>query len=254
MSDSDSDSNGSSTAGDNPTGGNGDDTATGDSSGHVRSIGLDPALLSYVVANSGGRDSVAAELAQVTRDGFGDLSAMNIEQDQGRFLEFLVCLLGARTVVEVGTFTGMSALYLARGITNGGRLVCLDLDETFVEVGRPYWERAGVADRIEVRIGPAAETLAAWPLDEPIDLAFIDADKPGYGTYLDLLLDRLSPDGLVVVDNVLWSGAVIDPGATDENTEAIRAFNDRVASDPGLDSVMLGIGDGVTLIRRAGPS
>lgn len=218
----------------------------------VKSIGLDSDLLSYVVAHSGGEDPVAAELAAVTRNEFGDLAGMNIEQDQGRFLEFLVGMIGARTVVEVGTFTGMSALFLARGLPEGGRLVCFDLDERFVEVGRPYWERAGVADRIEVRIGPAAETLEAWPTDEPIDLAFVDADKPAYGTYLDLLMDRLSPAGVVAVDNVLWSGAVLDPDATDENTEAIRDFNDRVTADPSLDSVMLGIGDGITLIRRAG--
>ncbi|MGI9576872.1 MAG: O-methyltransferase, partial [Microthrixaceae bacterium] len=115
----------------------------------VRSIGLDSELLAYVVANSGGEDSIASELAAVTRERFGDLAGMNIEQDQGRFLEFLVGLLGARTVVEVGTFTGMSALFLARGLPGGGRLVCLDVDESFVDVGRPYWERAGVSDRIE---------------------------------------------------------------------------------------------------------
>ena len=218
----------------------------------VKSIGLDSDLLAYVVAHSGGEDPVAAELAAVTRNEFGDLAGMNIEQDQGRFLEFLVGMIGARTVVEVGTFTGMSALFLARGLPEGGRLLCFDLDERFVELGRPYWERAGVADRIEVRIGPAAETLEAWSTDEPIDLAFVDADKPAYGTYLDLLMERLSPGGVVAVDNVLWSGAVLDPDATDENTEAIRNFNDRVTADPSLDSVMLGIGDGITLIRRAG--
>lgn len=218
----------------------------------VRSIGLDSDLLGYVVAHSGGEDSVAAELAAVTREKFGDLAGMNIEQDQGRFLEFLVGLVGARTVVEVGTFTGMSALFLARGLPEGGRLVCFDLDESYVEVGRPYWERAGVADRIEVRIGSASEGLEAWPTGEPIDLAFVDADKPAYGTYLGLLLERLSPGGVVAVDNVLWGGAVLDPDVNDEHTEAIRSFNDRVTADPALDSVMLGIGDGLTLIRRTG--
>lgn len=220
------------------------------SDNNVRSIGLGPELLGYVVANSGGEDSIAAELAVVTRERFGDLAGMNIEQDQGRFLEFLVGLVGARTVVEVGTFTGMSALFLARGLPVDGRLVCLDVDEGFVDVGRPYWERAGLSGQIEVRIGPAADTLTAWPSDEPIDLAFVDADKPGYATYLDLLLERLSPGGVVAIDNVLWSGAVLDPAANDENTEAIRAFNDRVAADSHLDSVMLGIGDGLTLIRQ----
>ncbi len=175
---------------------------------------------------------------------------MNIEQDQGRFLQFLVAALGCRTVVEVGTFTGMSALFLARGLPRGGRLVCLDVEAEYPEVGRPFWQQAEVADRIEVRIAPAAESLAAWPLDEPIDFVFIDADKSGYATYLELALERLTPAGVVAVDNVLWGGAVIDRSVEDRDTEAIRAFNERVAADPWLHAVMVGIGDGLTLIRR----
>jgi caffeoyl-CoA O-methyltransferase len=216
----------------------------------VKSIGLGRELLEYVIEHSGGRDPIATELAVATREQFGDAAQMNVEQDQGRFLEFLVAALGARTVVEVGTFTGMSALFLARGLPPGGRLVCLDVDARYPDVGRPFWQRAGVADRIEVRIAPAADSLSAWPADDPIDLVFIDADKPSYGTYLDLALDRLAPQGVVAVDNVLWSGAVVDAAVTDANTAAIRAFNDRVEADPSLRSVMLGIGDGVTLIRR----
>jgi caffeoyl-CoA O-methyltransferase len=215
-----------------------------------RSLGLGPELLDYVIAHSGGVDPIASELAAATREHFGGAAQMNVEQDQGRFLQFLVTLLGARNVVEVGTFTGMSALFLARGLPEGGRLVCLDLEQRYVDVGRPFWQRADVADRIEVRIGPAAESLAAMPTDPPIDLAFIDADKGGYATYLDLVLERLAPDGLVVVDNVLWGGAVVDDSDDGADTRALRSFNDRVTQDPGLDAVMLGIGDGLTLLRR----
>jgi caffeoyl-CoA O-methyltransferase len=124
----------------------------------VKSIGLDSDLLAYVVAHSGGEDPVAAELAAVTRNEFGDLAGMNIEQDQGRFLEFLVGMIGARTVVEVGTFTGMSALFLARGLPEGGRLVCFDLDERFVELGRPYWDPR----RRRSRPGPPMSP-STWP-------------------------------------------------------------------------------------------
>ena len=215
-----------------------------------RSLGLGPELLDYVIAHSGGMDPIAGELAAATREHIGGAAQMNVEQDQGRFLQFLVALLGARNVIEVGTFTGMSALFLARGLPEGGRLVCLDLEQRYVDVGRPFWQRAGVADRIEVRIGPAAESLAAMPTDPTVDLAFIDADKGGYATYLDLVLERLAPDGLVVVDNVLWGGAVVDGSDDSADTRALRSFNDRVTRDPGLDAVMLGIGDGLTLLRR----
>lgn len=216
----------------------------------MKSIGLSARLLDYVVESSGGPHPVAEALARATRDAFGDRAGMNIEEDQGRFLAFLVRLTGARRVVEVGTFTGMSALFLAGALPPGGRLVCCDIDERYVAVGRPFWARAGVDDRIDVRIGPATETLTAMSPDEQYDLAFIDADKGGYATYLDLVLQHLAPDGLVVVDNVLWSGNVIDPTDTDPDTEAIRRFNDRVAADSSLDSVMVGVGDGLTLIRK----
>lgn len=213
-----------------------------------KSIGLSKTLLDYVVEHSGGADPVATELAVATREHFGD-AAMNVEQDQGRFLEFLVGLIGARTIVEVGTFTGVSALFLARGLTADGRLICLDVEECFVDVGRPFWERAGMTDRIEVRIGSAAEGLAQLSGEVIADLVFIDADKISYGLYLDLALDLLSPDGLVVVDNVLWSGAVADDAVQDADTVALRSFNERVTGDPTLHSVMLGVGDGLSLIR-----
>jgi caffeoyl-CoA O-methyltransferase len=175
---------------------------------------------------------------------------MQVSPDQGAFLTLLVRLLGARRVVEVGTFTGYSALCLARGLPSDGRLICCDINEDWVSVGRPFWERAGVADRVEVRIGPAVDTLRALPADPVLDMAFIDADKVGYPVYYEELLRRLRPGGLVLVDNVLWSGRVIDPAADDPDTLAIRRFNDAVAADERVDRVMLSIADGLTLARK----
>jgi caffeoyl-CoA O-methyltransferase len=175
---------------------------------------------------------------------------MNIGADQGRFLSMLVAITGARFVVEVGTFTGMSALWLARGLPEGGRLVCFDITDRFLPTAREAWEEAGVADRIEVRIGPAADGLAALPHSLSIDLAFVDADKGGYRGYLDQLVPRLSDRGVIVIDNVLWSGAVVDHSDTSELTVALRDFNDHVADRADVHAVMLPIGDGVTLIRR----
>jgi caffeoyl-CoA O-methyltransferase len=161
-----------------------------------------------------------------------------------------VRLLGARRVVEVGTFTGYSALCLARGLPADGRLLCCDINDNWVSVGRPFWERAGVADRIEVRLGPAAETLAALPPDPVIDLAFIDADKTGYAVYYEALLSRLRPNGVILVDNVLWGGRVLDRAARDADTVAIRAFNDQLVADERIDLVMIPVADGLTLARK----
>ena len=215
-----------------------------------RSVGASPDLLAYAAAHANpGPDPIATDLAAATRERYADLAGMNIGQDQGRLLQFLGELVAARVVVEVGTFTGMSALWLARGLSPGGRLLCFDISAEYPAVGQPYWERAGVAENIEVRIGPAADGLAALPPDRHVDLAFIDADKGGYASYLELLLPRMSERGLLVVDNVLWSGNVIDESVHDDNTEAIRAFNDMVAARTDCEAVMLPIGDGITLIR-----
>jgi caffeoyl-CoA O-methyltransferase len=167
-------------------------------------------------------------------------------------MTFLTRLVGARTAVEVGTFTGSSALSIALGLPDDGRLICCDVSEEYVSIGRPHWEAAGVADRIEVRIGPAAATLAAMPEEPHIDLAFVDADKTGYLEYYELLLPRMAPTGLMVIDNVLQGGGVLDPDNQATNTEAIRNFNDHVAADHRAQVVMLNVADGLTLIRPVG--
>jgi caffeoyl-CoA O-methyltransferase len=155
-------------------------------------------------------------------------------------------------VVEVGTFTGYSALCLARGLEPGGRLLCCDVSEEWTAIAQAAWQAAGVDDRIDLHIAPALDTLKAQPSTPDIDLAFIDADKPNYRSYYNELVPRMRPGGLVVVDNVLWSGRVVDPSATDPDTEAIRAFNEHVLADPRTDSVMLPIADGLTLARVVG--
>lgn len=217
----------------------------------MRSIGVSEELAAYIEAHANPvGDPVAEALAATTAERFGGLAQMNIGQDQGRFMSMLVASMGARTVVEVGTFTGMSALWLARGLPEGGRLVCFDITDKYLATARGAWADAGVDERIEVRIGPAADGLAALPAEPHVDLAFIDADKTGYRQYLDLLLPRLTDRGVILVDNVLWGGSIIDEAVDDESTRALRAFNDHVAARPDCDAVMLNIGDGVTMIRR----
>lgn len=218
-----------------------------------KSIGLSANVQEYLVAHGAGIDPIAQELIDVTAE-LGRVSGMQIAPEQGAFMTMLTRLLDVQFAVEVGTFTGYSALSIARGLAPGGRLLCCDVSDEWVSLGRPFWERAGVADRIEVVIAPAAETLSALPDDPPIDLAFIDADKRSYQTYYEEIVRRLSPKGIILVDNVLWAGRVADPNADlEENpdTANIREFNASVVADPRTAQVMLPISDGLTLITRA---
>ncbi|MEZ5280254.1 MAG: O-methyltransferase [Acidimicrobiales bacterium] len=214
-----------------------------------RTVGASPQLYDYVLDHmSQPLDSTAAELAETTRQRFGAMAGMNIGEDQGRFLKLLVEMTGARTAVEIGTFTGMSALWVARGLGPEGTLHCFDISDEYPAVGRPYWQRAGVDDRIQLHIGPAAERLDDLG-DQAIDFAFIDADKAGYASYIEALLPRMSPRGLIVLDNVLWSGMVAGPPAPGD-TGALQDLNDHLAGRADLDVLMLTIGDGITLIRK----
>lgn len=216
----------------------------------TKSIIVTQAVQDYAVAHSTfPPDDVQRSLIEATR-ALGGVSMMQISPDQGAFMTLLARLLGARFAVEVGTFTGYSSICIARGLAEGGRLLCCDVSEEWTSVAREHWERAGVADRIELKIAPAAETLQALPDDPPIDLAFIDADKPGYRTYYEEIVSRLRPGGVVLLDNVLWSGNVADESAQDENTVAIRAINDHVAADDRVEAVMLPIADGLTICRK----
>lgn len=217
-----------------------------------RSFLLSDALAAYVTGHSEPLDPVATALVERTA-ALGDVSGMQIGAEQTALMGVLARLTGARRAVEVGTFTGLSALAVARNLAPGGRLVCCDVSEEWTAIGREAWAEAGVADRIDLRIGPAAETLAGDLLvdDGPIDMAFVDADKAGYVAYHDLLVPRLRPGGLLAVDNTLWSGTVVEPDEADANRTALRAYNDHAIADDRVDTVMLTIGDGLTLnVRR----
>jgi predicted O-methyltransferase YrrM len=169
----------------------------------------------------------------------------------GRLLEFLVFLAQPRLVLEIGTYSGYSALSMAGALPAGGRIVTCELLDEHADVAERHIAAAGIADRIEVRRGPALDTIAT--LDGPFDLVFVDADKEGYLAYYEAVLPKLSPRGLIVVDNVLWSGRVVQPPSDDdsESTIALREFNDRIAADDRVVCVMLTVRDGVTLVRRA---
>jgi caffeoyl-CoA O-methyltransferase len=203
----------------------------------------------YVIAHGAPPDALARELFEETRR-LGGVSIMQVAPEQGAFLTLFARAIGASRAVEVGTFTGYSALCLARGLPEDGRLLCCDVNEEWTSIARRYWETAGVAHRIELRIAPAAETLRALPQQELFDLAFIDADKQGYPVYYEEILKRLRPNGVILVDNVLWFGNVAKPEVQDEQTRHIRAFNDQVAADRRVDVVMLAVADGLSLIRK----
>jgi caffeoyl-CoA O-methyltransferase len=165
-------------------------------------------------------------------------------------MELVARAMGARRAIEIGTFTGYSALAVARGMGPEGRLLCCDVSEEWTAIAREHWQRAGVADRIELRLGPALDTLRSLPLEPVFDLAFVDADKTGYVDYLGELVPRMRTGGLLLADNTLQDGRVLDQGATDESVVAIRAFNDAVMADERLTCVLLPIGDGVTFIQK----
>lgn len=214
-----------------------------------KSLGLSAELHGYLVAHGAPPDPTLEALIRAT-EALGGVSRMQIAPEQGAFMTMLAHLVGARFAVEVGTFTGYSSICIARGLAPGGRLLCCDVSEEWTAIAREHWTMAGVDDRIELCIGPAADTLRALPADPPIDLAFIDADKTGYRTYYDEIVERLRPGGLVLLDNVLWGGNVIDSSDDSADTEAIRAVNEHVARDDRVEVVMLPIADGLTLARK----
>ena len=215
----------------------------------IKSLGLSPELHTYLVNHGPPSDPVLESLASETR-ALGGIAIMQVAPEQGALLTLLARLMRARRAIEIGTFTGYSALCLARGMPDEGKLLCCDTSEEWTAIARRHWEKAGVAEKIELRIAPAIETLRALPKTPHLDLAFIDADKVSYIDYYEEILARMGPGGLILVDNVLWGGAVVDPNATDANTAAIRRFNDHVAADRRVESVMLPISDGLTFARK----
>ena len=213
-----------------------------------KTVAVTPEVHEYLMATVP-LDDVQRSLIRETQ-ALGAVAEMQIAPEQGAFMTLLAKLVGARFAVEVGTFTGYSSLCIARGLEPGGRLLCLDISAEWTAIGVRHWADAGLDDRIELRIGPAADALRELPTVPPIDLAFIDADKGGYRTYYDEIVERLRPGGVVLLDNVLWGGAVVDPANTEADTEAIRAVNEHVAQDDRVEAVMLPIADGLTLARK----
>ena len=216
-----------------------------------RSFLLTPGLADYVRASSERPDEVAADLIAETAAMAerGEVSAtMQIAPEQGILMQLLTAALGARTAIEIGTFTGYSALCIARGLPPDGSLLCLDVDPDTTAVARRYWERAGVADRVELRLGDAHETLRALPAAETFDLAFVDADKTGYPFYVQELHPRMRPNGVVLLDNTLRDGQVLDPRSDDDR--AVAALNAALAADPRWETALLPLADGLTVLRK----
>jgi caffeoyl-CoA O-methyltransferase len=210
---------------------------------------VDVAIATYAAHHSTPPDAHQRALIDAT-EALGGVSRMQIGGDQGVLLEMLARVTGARRAIEIGTFTGYSALAIARGIGPEGRLLCCDVSEEWTTIARRAWDAAGVRDRIELRIAPALDTLAALDDGDVFDLAFVDADKGNYRNYYEALLPRLRPGGLLLVDNTLWSGQVVDATDTSRDTVAIRAFNDHVAADGRVRVVLLTISDGLTVIEK----
>lgn len=197
--------------------------------------------------HSGEGDALLAELKAETQQLCGERAVMQISPPQGTLLSLLARSCGARNIIEVGTFTGYSALCLARALPPGGRLICCDVSEEWTAVARRYWDRAGLTDRIDLHLAPAAETIRALPADLVFDFAFIDADKTGYDSYYELLLPRMRPNALFVFDNMLFDGRIENPGH--ESAAALNALNQKLARDPRVESVLLPFADGLHLAR-----
>jgi caffeoyl-CoA O-methyltransferase len=213
---------------------------------------LNDDLHAYVVEHGAREDEVLRRVREETA-AMGSVSSMQVAPDQGAFLTMLCRMLGVREAIELGTFTGYSAICIARGLAAGGRLVACELSEEYAETAGRNLDAAGVADRVEIRIGPAAETVAAIPEREVLDFAFIDADKTGYSEYYELVLARMHPGGVIAVDNVLAGGDVVrdEPSRfSADSVAAIREINDKIAADERVDTVMLAIADGIMLARK----
>ncbi len=218
----------------------------------ARSIELTGRLYKYLLDHSLREAPILARLRAETAS-MAEAN-MQIGPEQGQFMALLIELTGARRTLEVGTFTGYSTLAVALALPAGGRIVACDISEVFTAMGRRYWAEAGVADKIDLRLGPAVETLDAL-LNEAgaagsFDFAFIDADKSNYGLYYERCLSLLRPGGLIAVDNVLWNGSVADPSKNDEDTRAIRALNEKMHGDTRVGISLVPIGDGLMLARK----
>jgi caffeoyl-CoA O-methyltransferase len=211
---------------------------------------MSPELHRYAVEHSDGRDELLRRLAEETEHEAGARSIMLTAPEQASLITLLVRAIDARQALELGTFTGYGSIAIARGLPADGRLVTCEVNEPWAEIARRYFSEAGVADRIDLRLGPALETLRDLPAGEPFDFAFIDADKVNYPAYYEECLRLLRPGGLLMLDNVFLGGEVIDPGVDREAVRVMRELNDRIAADGRVECAMLGVSDGITLALK----
>ncbi len=207
-------------------------------------------LCRYMLRNCTPEDSVLADLRRATRERVPDYAGMMVSKEQGAMLRLLVSCLAPTLAIEVGTFTGYSSACIASALPEGSTLLCCDLNEEWTSIGKPFWELCGVADRIDLRIGSALGTLRALPAGTVADFAFVDADKDNYVAYYEELLPRMRRNALLAFDNVLWHNWAMDAANQDPETVGIREFNDHVLRDERVESVMIHIGDGMTLVRK----
>lgn len=207
-------------------------------------------LCRYMLWNRSREDRVLAQLREETRERLGDRAGMMVSEEQGILLRTLVASIAPRLAIEIGTFTGYSSICMAAALPAGSKLICCDVCEEWTAIGVSYWERCGLADRIDLRLAPALQTIEALPGEPAIDFAFLDADKLNYVAYYEALLPRMRRNGLIAADNVMWHNWGMDAANQDEETVGIREFNDHVLRDGRVESVMLHVGDGLTLIRK----
>lgn len=207
-------------------------------------------LYGYMIRNRSPEGPILAELRQETKRATGELAGMMISEEQGVLLRILVGALAPRLAVEVGTFTGYSAACIASALPPNGKLVCCDVSDEWTAVGTPYWKRCGVAEKIDLRIAPALDTLSRLPGALRFDFAFLDADKANYVAYFEAIVPRMRKNGLIAVDNVLWHNWLMHACKQDEETVGIREFNEHVLYDDRVESLMLHVGDGLTLMRK----
>ena len=205
-------------------------------------------ICQYLVDHSEPPDLILRQLIEETNR-LGDIAIMQIAPEQGAFMTILARLINAKKAIEIGTFTGYSALCIARGLPSNGTLLCCDVSQKWTDMARSFWDRAGVSSKIDLRIGPAIKTLRSLPEERNFDLAFIDADKESQPLYYEELLLRIRPGGVILVDNAFAFGGVVEPDHNDKKIQAVRDFNDLVINDRRVESVMLPIADGLNLLR-----
>jgi caffeoyl-CoA O-methyltransferase len=216
-------------------------------------IAFNDALYEYMIAQRSNADDPVQKALYAETEKLGDIAAMSISPDQLSFLTLLVAAIGTKWAVEVGTFTGTSSISIARGLAPGGKLVCFDQSGEWTAIARRYWEKAGVADRIELRLGDARTTLPQFKPPAPLDFVFIDADKESYDIYYEALLPHVRPGGLILFDNMLRGGQVIDPAQKDNpSVRAIDQLNHKLAADTRVEAVLIPVADGLYICRKRG--